>query len=488
MLVGNVCIAQTWSTELPNLGTFSSPRAIDLNNDGIKDIVLGSGREEFVKSDSAVIALDGVTGNLLWNVGARDQIFGSAIFQDITEDGTPEVFIGGRSAELMAIDGRTGEILWEYFEQGDSVRSAIHNLYNFYNPQFIPDLDHDGIRDILVANGGDVTAEPYDANRPPGHLMVISTISGREIARASMPDGKETYMSAIVCDLEGDGTHDIIFGTGGETIGGNLFRTTLDEVLKQDLSGSRLIYSSKDKGFIAPPVIVDIDLDGVKDYAVNSVDGRIMAFNGIDNKPFWGFHLEGTEAYGSIGVGHFDQDEYPDLITIFAIGQWPELKWNKVIGVSGGQKRITFNDTLGLYQTSSPVIGDFNQDGSQDALISVNVQNPDPENRDSVALYTTLAMLDFKNHSISPLTEMHRGTNVASTPWIGDLDEDGLLDVVYCYTQNSKNAYNFDGLVINRLTTGIKLDEEIVWGSYTGSEYNGIYQPQGELIRQIQDN
>ena len=56
----------SWSVQFPNLGTFSSPRVTDLNGYGMGDVVLGAGREEFQKCDSAVLALDGNTGKILW--------------------------------------------------------------------------------------------------------------------------------------------------------------------------------------------------------------------------------------------------------------------------------------------------------------------------------------------------------------------------------------------------------------------------------------
>ena len=148
-----------WVAEFQNLGTFSSPRVADLNGDGIKDIVLGAGREEFTECDSSVVALDGRDGKILWNVHARDQIFGSADFMDVTGDGVPEVFIGGRSAEFIAINGKSGQVVWEYFPEGDSIDSRSKGLYNFYNSQFVPDQNSDGVKDILISNGGDVTIE-----------------------------------------------------------------------------------------------------------------------------------------------------------------------------------------------------------------------------------------------------------------------------------------------------------------------------------------
>ena len=95
----------SWSVQLPTIGTFSSPRVSDLNKDGISDIILGGGRLEFQSCDTAMFALDGKTGALLWNVSASDQIFGSAMFLDFNQDGIMDPILNGRSSELKAING-----------------------------------------------------------------------------------------------------------------------------------------------------------------------------------------------------------------------------------------------------------------------------------------------------------------------------------------------------------------------------------------------
>ena len=61
-------------------------------------------------------------------------------------------------------------------------------LYNFYSPQIISDVDNDGYPDLLVSNGGDHAAPAWQTNRPPGHLMVISSLTGQLIAKAVSPD------------------------------------------------------------------------------------------------------------------------------------------------------------------------------------------------------------------------------------------------------------------------------------------------------------
>jgi len=104
-----------WLVHLHGQGTASSPRMADLNQDKLFDIVLGTGGTENVPSDTAVIALDGSVGTLLWHVPGRNQIVGSAIFKDITRDQVPDVFIGGRTGELMAINGANGNVTLHFF-------------------------------------------------------------------------------------------------------------------------------------------------------------------------------------------------------------------------------------------------------------------------------------------------------------------------------------------------------------------------------------
>ena len=81
----------SWTTTLPGIGSSSSPRLTDLTGDGVLDIILGAGRQELQPGDTAVVALEGVSGKLLWHVAARDQIVGSALLYDITDDGIDDV-------------------------------------------------------------------------------------------------------------------------------------------------------------------------------------------------------------------------------------------------------------------------------------------------------------------------------------------------------------------------------------------------------------
>ena len=385
----------------------------------------------------------------------------------------PKCFIGGRAAELMAIDGSDGTLIWEYFPQGDTVNSFDHQLYNFYNPQFIPDQNHDGIEDILIANGGFIKAPPHDPDRPPGKLMIIDSKTGTLIAQAQMPDGKETYMSALVADFKNDGELSVIFGTGGETIAGNLYKTSLEDLLDGEITEAVLLAAGQEKGFIAPPVLTDITGDGTLDIIANAVEGKMLAINGADHAKIWEVHLPGTEAYCSMAVGYFNDDAIPDFFTNYGIGTWPDLMQSIQFMVDGKSGEIAFIDSLGSFHEASPLAWDINGDGMDEALFSINYYQ-------AGAVSNNLMVFDFQHDSLYYLPEkFNPGANISSTPWIGDSNQDGLADIYYVHAINPVDFFSLEdkkGIQIKCIATGIPSGSAISWGAYMGTHYNGIFQ------------
>ena len=103
------------------------------------------------------------------------------------------------------------------------------------------DVNNDGVKDLLCANGGDHSIDDLITERPPGHIVILDGASGQVLNKAVVPDSNETYMSPIITDLNFDGSMEVIFGTGGETIAGNLWIADFDDLLNDDLSGSDVI-------------------------------------------------------------------------------------------------------------------------------------------------------------------------------------------------------------------------------------------------------
>ncbi|MFD3001750.1 hypothetical protein ACFS7Z_15360 [Pontibacter toksunensis] len=471
--------SESWVTNFKGLGTGSSPRMADLNEDGILDVIVGAGGAENSPSDTALIAMDGATGNVLWHISGRNQVVGSALFYDVTEDSIADVFIGGRTAELMAVNGASGEVLWRFFPYDYAVSPADSGIYNFYNPQLIPDQDNDGKKDLLISNGGDYTVKAHNSNRPVGKLLVLSSESGRVITEASVPDGKETYMSVVMESLKNNGTVDVIFGTGGETIGGSLYRTTLQDILKGDISSAVALATGKYKGFIAPPALADLTGDGIFDIIVNSVDGRTIAISGADDSVLWSLRVPDTEIYSTPAIGYFNKDEVPDVFTNYSIGIWPMIKRSTQRMIDGRTGEVLATDTAGIFSYASPVVADFNNDGFDDVLMSVNNLIRLNLYNQSKSHISQLTVFDFNYDVKYQVGDTLLGSDVASTPWIGDMDGDGKLDIVTTTIELNGQKNDIDrptNLRVFRVSTPYAIKNELKWGGYMGSNYDGVFR------------
>ncbi|HYG41152.1 MAG TPA: hypothetical protein VD908_21165 [Cytophagales bacterium] len=476
-----------WNTYMDEIGSFSSLRTADLNNDGVLDIVMGAGGRENNPTDTAVLALDGANGKLLWVVPGVNQMVGSAIFKDINNDQVPDVFIGGRWSELFSINGKNGEIIWRFLPERTHPNPADSGWYNFTTPQFVFDQDLDGIEDLLISNGGDPYAPPNNPNRPAGRLLVMSSKTGKILAQAEVPDKKETYLSVICADIENSGVLSIIFGTGGETIGGNLYRTTLNDLLKGDISQAKVLASYENKGFVAAPVLVDVTLDGIYDIIANAVDGEMLAIDGSNDSLIWKVSIPGTEAYASPAIGYFNGDSIPDFFTNYGIGVYPLIYKSLQFMVDGKTGQIQFRDTIGRFQYTSPIVADLNNDGFDDALLNICHQEM---NRIYEDVFTShLLAIDFHNDNKRiAMGDTLNGINNGTTPWAGDLDMDGKLDILYSNVNFKKIRVTFEkprGMDIVLYKTNIDIKKPIVWGAYLGSAYNGIFPMTAKRIKNL---
>ncbi len=479
-----------WEQATGPTSCFSSARAADLNNDGVKDFVIGGGIESNYDgegniiqyhSDHMVMAIDGATGDFLWQVEGMDQIFASPIFLDVTGDGIPEVFIGGRNGFLLCINGATGVTIWQFFEgSGNGEDASEVGLYNFYTAQWIPDQNDNGLPDLLVSNGGDRRLPSWETDRPAGKLMVIDPVDGELLASAEMPDGKETYMSPLVYDFFRDGKLDVIFGTGGEAIGGSLFRASLAHLMAGDLSGATTLLNRPNKGFIAPPSLADLTGDNIPELITNTYDGHIIATDGWTNEVLWDYTVEGAETNASPAIGLFNEDDVPDVFTSFLIGVAPTYSNAVQLVIDGATGELQYENTLGSIQYSSPVIYDMDSDGIDEAIMMINVV-------EGGTFYHDILACNFvSNTETSLLGGPVGGTNIASTPWIGKADEDGLLDLFYVHNADETSFISEDGIMFKRHTLEAVDSNAVAWGAYMGSDGDGFYDnPKGTCFQSL---
>jgi outer membrane protein assembly factor BamB len=468
-----------WSKDFPVIGTQSSPRTTDLNKDGILDIVIGAGKNEFQQTDMGILAFDGKSGNLLWTQQAPDQVFGSATFCDVNGDQVKDIFIGGRSPQLKAIDGKTGALIWDYkHEQYANDPILRYARFNFNNSVIVPDQNNDGIDDLLTINGGNPLAEPYsEVDRFPGVLMLFDAKTGNIIAADSMPDHKESYMTPLSFTQPGSKEVFILFGTGGETIDGNLYLTTVSQLRLKKLSEAKVIATEKGHGFIAPPTLADINKDGYLDIIVISHGSKVFAINGKDYQLLWTKTFPGTECSNSFAAGYFTDDDILDFFTFISKGQWPNSTGSIEVMLNGKDGTVGYMDSIGCTGFSSPVVYDLNNDGRDEAIISIN--NFDCSlgyvGKSPGLIENKLITINFVDKSVNTIDQAKGFKNIFSTPWIGDLDNDGYLDLIYCQCFHRSELIAFVGLRIKRVDLPVKIKRKVTWGAYMGSEGNGVF-------------
>jgi len=457
--------AQNWQFFIDSIPTLSSPRACDLNNDGIKDIVFGGGTDG-VYSNNGIMAVNGLNGTLLWKRPARNEVFGSALFRDITNDGIKDVFIAGRQAQLLAINGQNGNLIWDYFPY--NVNPGDSGLYNFYNPQWIDDVSGDGIMDLLVANGGDHDAPVWDTTRPPGHLMVVNSMTGALIAKAVVPDSAETYCSALVVELNGPGTKYVLYGTGGETLGGSFWACPLLALLGNTLAPSIPLVTDPDFGFIAPPSFHK-DAIGEAYIFVQSYSGALYKIKGGDLSIQWSYDLPNTESSAQPVIGNFTGNSKPDVFLSLAKGTSSGYSDYYQVLLDGASGNVVLKDSIGNLQFASGNAVDLNNDGRDEAVLSVNYfENGHWKHR--------LKSFDFVSNTIQTLGPTHAGVNLGSTPLFTNLDQDATVDLIYLVKKDSLNPIGWKGVYARKLElSSVFPNAGIAWGSYLGTINTGEY-------------
>jgi hypothetical protein len=317
-----------------------SGAALDLNGDGLKDLVVGAPLAQhrgatgallvylatakgFYKKPSAILRGD---GNLGWSLVSLGDVNG-----DGREDFAAGAYSGNGEYSSLA-----GTVTIYY--GGDKPQKAFvvegeHAMDKFGFALAAGDLNDDGFTDLIV---GAPLHSPSPSLYQQGAVYIYFGGSGPDygpsydVKISASNVNRGIGFSLAVGDISNDGVDDLLMGASGKVIGytgGSGFPST---------AGPDLVFSSGDRGFgRAISVIWDVDGDGYNDVAVgayqaqidNTDTGRLFILRGGDenrtlnldeNPPDLLIRIDGEPNCGQFAtailpLGDVDGDGTPEL-------------------------------------------------------------------------------------------------------------------------------------------------------------------------------
>ncbi|MEZ5183779.1 MAG: FG-GAP-like repeat-containing protein [Acidimicrobiales bacterium] len=261
--------------------------------------------------------------------------------------------------------------------------------------------------------------------------------------------------SPTLADLGGDGKPDVVVATmdgrvvwlDGPT--GRTVRTFRQGAPLHCPAGQ----DCRPDGFFASPAVADINGDRILDIVAPSYDHTVYAWSRTGGL-LWRRYLEDT-LWSSPVIADIDRDQKPEIILGGDI--WPGnpfgvpqggLVWvlKRDGSTYGGYPRSTPGQTV----WSSPAVADLNGDKLPEIIVGTGANWPEPNGR-RIDAFTA------RNRANLPGWPVSVDGRVVASPAVGDIDDDGALEVTVASDGGWVYAYEASGArkwrACNGLTT-----------------------------------
>lgn len=378
---------------------------------------------------------------------------------DLKNDGTKDILLGDVDYPDIALLVNEGTL-------SDALITARDSTFpKGANPIHVPefpvcglfDINNDGLQDLLVS--------PFDPNirksvnqnsiwlyLNTGTISVpVYTLSTKNFLQSEMVDlGSGAY--PVLVDLDGDGLTDMLIGNWGNWNGcvrdllGNLncefiasiayFRNTgtltnpVFTIMNEDVAG---LSSLKLTSFI--PTAGDIDGDGKPEVLVGKSDGSLLLLRNrapVGSPP--DFYLD-TDNWGNLHIGTesapqlFDADK-DGLLDLFCGKADGQISWFKNTGTATNAHFTLVTDSVGHINVSD-----------QQLYLGNSIPHFVRDGQGNTRLYCGSGLGDFHSYGpiegnwngtfptiVSPFGNLQFGMRTAIAS--ADLDHDGILDFI----------------------------------------------------------
>ncbi|MCB0117156.1 MAG: VCBS repeat-containing protein, partial [Caldilineaceae bacterium] len=287
----------------------------DLDGDGSIEIVAPVGDIFQTQTVGGIVVLNS-QGGLLWTYktfdhhgtalqpdGLPDGVVSTPALGDLDNDGDLEIVFGGFDFRVHVLHhngvAATG---WPKF-----MRDTI------WSSPALADLDSDGDLEIII---GIDTHEEAAFNTPNGGGLYVYNFDGSLVPGWPQFVGEVIYSSPAVADLEGDGTLEIVHGTGdfylNAQAGHKIYVWAANGVLKWSGSTGGYTYAS--------PALGDVDGDGQFEVVANAKNDRKTYVWNANGSPLWSqtplnHRGDSIELSNAPIVADYNNDSVPDVFT-----------------------------------------------------------------------------------------------------------------------------------------------------------------------------
>ena len=383
---------------------FAPATLYDLDNDGDLEIIAAC-----YNNDLAVVHHDGTPFGS-FPLMLEDHLTEAVAVGDVNGDGNVNIVVGtwGDRVHVLNLDGT--EVSGFPIVLTDRVKSApvIANI----------DASPDGSQELLFGCD-DNNFHAYDA-------------SGAELWTYAT-SGQNIQTDPAVCDLDGDGDLEIIFGSLARGVYVLDHTGVILDGWPQVTGG--VIYSS--------PAIADVDGDGEAEIFIGSNDFFIYGFN-LDGSSLAGFPTETTNKnQGAPSIGDFDADDdveivigtddYLAVLDLNSSGNeanyWPTHRGN-LHRTGAAQAPVTVREGLGLpeqYQLHANYPNPFNPT----TQLSFDITRSG---------FVELQILDIRGRVVGTLVSEHLLPASYSVSWDGQVDGRPASAGIYLYRLSTSSG------------------------------------------------
>jgi len=371
----------------------SSPVIADLDDDGMPEIIVGSGATGDNKFKVYVFHSDGSIMDG-WPVPISGEIYGSPAVGDLDKDGDFEIIIGC-----------FGSFIYVWHHDGTIVDGWPQKVDYITASPTLADIDNDGDLEIITGTTGVANSRScarvdvwhHDGTDADGWPILITDYNYSSIE----------YSSPAVGDIDGDEDVEIIVGIRTQTVpryDGYIYAWHHDGAL---VDGWPFCTGQVGEVFSSPALG---DLDG---------DNDLEIIASSDNGHVWALHHDGSNVSGwpkyipswirSQALADVDNDGILEVIS-GAVDTKSVYVWD-----NNGLLADGWPQTTNGFVYESPIVGDV----AGDERLEIIATSFD---------YNVYAW--HHNGTMVSGFPLETGNKISSTPCIGDIDKDGDLELI----------------------------------------------------------